>query len=230
MDTAFSTYTFTDFMVSQFDLAQEKFEKYQARMAFKALDIEKDPLEQGYGEESYDLIIASLALHATKNLESTLANVRRLLKPGGFLVLLEMTDPNVIRMGLVLGGLPGWWLGHDEGRTLSPSVSVQQWSDLMRKVGFSGVDTFTPHHSELPIPFSVMAAQAVDDRVSLLRNPFESSAEPLGVESLTIIGGDQGQRDHGSCWTTLRHRQGCRFSRRYCTRGIANVGNRPQSG
>lgn len=189
MHTTFSSYTFTDFMDTQFDSAQEKFEKYQARMAFKVLDIEKDPLEQGYGEESYDVIIASLALHATKNLGSTLANVRRLLKPGGFLLLLEVTEPNVMRMGLVLGGLPGWWLGHEEGRTLSPCVSVQEWSDLMSKAGFSGVDVFTPHHSELPVPFSVVATQAVDDRVSFLRNPTSSSAEPLGVESLTIIGG-----------------------------------------
>lgn len=189
MDTAFASYTFTDFMDSRFDEAQQKFEKYQSRLAFNVLDIEKDPIEQGYGEESYDLIIASLALHATKNLATTLANVRRLLKPGGFLVILEVTDPNVMRIGLILGGLPGWWLGTQEGRALSPCVSVETWGNLMSKAGFSGVDTFTPHHPSLPIPFSVMVTQAVDDRIEFLRAPFTSNNDALGVETLTMIGG-----------------------------------------
>lgn len=189
MDTAFASYTFTDFMDSRFDEAQEKFEKYQARMVFNVLDIEKDPVEQGYGEESYDLVIASLALHATRSLATTLANVRRLVKPGGFLVLLETVDSNVMRIGLVLGGLPGWWLGNQEGRTLSPCVSVESWGDLMRKAGFSGVDTFAPHHPKLPIPFSVMVTQAVDDRIDFLRSPLTSDHDALGVETLTMIGG-----------------------------------------
>lgn len=176
-------------MDSRFDEVQEKFGKYQARMAFKLLDIEKDPIEQGYGEESYDLIVASLALHATKTLATTLANVRRLLKPGGFLVLLEVTDPNVMRIGLVLGGIPGRWLGNQEGRTLSPCVSVETWGSLMSKVGFSGIDVSARHHPELPIPFSVMVTQAVDDRIDFLRRPLTSNYDALGVESLTIIGG-----------------------------------------
>lgn len=189
MNTAFASYTFTDFVDSRFDEVQGKFEKYQARMAFKVLDIEVDPVEQGYGEESYDLIIASLALHATKSLATTLSNVRRLLEPGGFLILLEVTDPNVMRVGLILGGLPGWWLGDQEGRTLSPCVSVETWGNLMSKAGFSGVDTFKPHHPELPVPFSVVVTQAVDDRIDFLRSPLTSNYGALGVESLTIIGG-----------------------------------------
>ncbi|KAJ5579632.1 uncharacterized protein N7459_005617 [Penicillium hispanicum] len=190
MDTAFASYTYTDILDSQFDYAQDKFQSYQTRMAFKVLDIEKDVTDQGYGEESFDLVIASLALYATRNLEATLANVRRLLKPGGFLILLELTDPNVMRFGLVLGGLPGWWLGHSEGRTLSPCVPVERWSELMKKVGFSGVDTSVPHHPHLPVPFSVMVSQAVDERINFLRNPLEPSHPSLEVGSLTIIGGE----------------------------------------
>lgn len=189
MDTAFASYTFTDFIDSRFDEVQAKFGEYRARMAFKMLDIEKDPVEQGYGEESYDLILASLALHATKSLATTLVNVRRLLKPGGYLILLEFTDPNAMRVSLILGGLPGWWLGNQEGRILSPCVSVQTWGDLMSKAGFSGVDTFKPHHPEMPVPFSVVVTQAVDDRIEFLRSPLTSNYGALGVENLTIIGG-----------------------------------------
>lgn len=189
MDTAFSSYTFTDISEALFDTAQEKFDKYQSRMAFKVLDIERDVADQGYGEESFDLVIASLALYATKNLEATLSNVRRLIKPGGYLLLLELTDPNVMRFGLVLGGLPGWWLGHQEGRTLSPCVSSDIWGKLMKNAGFSGIDASTLHRADVPVPFSAMLTQAVDDRVTFLRDPLASTQQPLSVESLTIIGG-----------------------------------------
>lgn len=189
MDTAFASYTYTDISETFFDAAQEKFQSYQSRMVFKVLDIEKNVTDQGYGEESFDLVIASLALYATKNLEATLSNVRRLLKPGGYLLLLEITDPNSMRFGLTLGGLPAWWLGHQEGRTLSPCVSIERWGELMKNTGFSGVDVSIPRNSELSIPFSVMLAQAVDDRVSFLRSPLAPTSKPLGIESLTIVGG-----------------------------------------
>ncbi|KAJ5683579.1 hypothetical protein N7462_006744 [Penicillium macrosclerotiorum] len=189
MDTAFASYTYTDFVENWFDSARDKFNKYESRMAFRQLDIENDIREQGYGEESYDLVIASLALYATKNLEATLSNVRRLVKPGGYLLVLELTNPNVMRFGVILGGLPAWWLGHREGRMLSPCVSVDRWEQLMETSGFSGVDALIPHHPGLPIPFSVMLTQAVDHRISFLRNPFGMDQKELDVESLTILGG-----------------------------------------
>ncbi|KAJ5084947.1 hypothetical protein NUU61_009526 [Penicillium alfredii] len=189
MDKAFASYTYTDIVDTQFDELQDKFQQYQSRMAFKVLDIEKDIADQGFPDESFDVVIASLALYATKNLETTLSHVRRLLKPGGYLILLELTDPNVMRFGLTLGGLPGWWLGYDEGRMLSPCVSTDHWDALMKKTGFSGIDALTPHHSTFPLPFSIMTTQAVDTRIAFLRDPLADSQQVLGVDSLTIIGG-----------------------------------------
>ncbi|KAF4983054.1 hypothetical protein FZEAL_1454 [Fusarium zealandicum] len=54
---------------------------------FKSLDISKDPLKQGLQEGAYDLIIASDAFHGTNSLDESLANLRKLLKPRGRLVL-----------------------------------------------------------------------------------------------------------------------------------------------
>lgn len=98
---SFSTYTFTDISSGFFEKASQVFSSYSSRMSFKMLDIEKDIEEQGFASGSYDLIIASLVLHATKNLEQTLRNVRRLLKPGGYLLLLEITDNDQMRFGLI---------------------------------------------------------------------------------------------------------------------------------
>jgi hybrid polyketide synthase/nonribosomal peptide synthetase ACE1 len=158
-------------------------------MAFKLLDIEKDLEEQDFEEACFDLVVAPLSLYATKSLEATLKNVRRLLKPGGYLIMLEITDPEVMRFGLILGGLPGWWLGFEEGRKLSPCVSESRWEALMQSTGFSGLEALAPCSSGSPIPFSVMVTQAVDDRVNFLREPLAPTHQSLGVQSLTIIGG-----------------------------------------
>ena len=159
-------------------------------MIFKTFDMEKSITTQGYIEESYDMIIASNVLHATKLLEETMKNTRRLLKPGGILLLLEVVNNEPLRNGLPMGGLPGWWIGADSGRPWGPTLSLSQWDSLLRKTGFSGVDTNTPDYDKLH-PFSVFASQAVDDRVNVLRKPL--SVLPTTVvqktEDLVVIGG-----------------------------------------
>ncbi|OQE15068.1 hypothetical protein PENFLA_c034G04575 [Penicillium flavigenum] len=189
MGPSFASYTYTDILDSQFDDARERFSDYQSRMAFKVLDIEKDIGEQGYEEVCFDLVVAPLALYATRKLEATLTNVRRLLKPGGYLVMLELTDPDLMRFGLILGGLPGWWLGYEEGRTLSPCISEDKWEGLMQKAGFSRFEALVSSSRTSLLPFSVMVTQAVDHRIDFLRDPLAANHIPLGVDSLTIIGG-----------------------------------------
>ncbi|KAJ5823786.1 Acyl transferase/acyl hydrolase/lysophospholipase [Penicillium robsamsonii] len=189
MGSSFASYTYTDILDSQFEDARERFSDYQSRMAFKVLDIEKDVEEQGYEEGCFDLVIAPLALYATRNLEATLTNVRRLLKPGGYLVMLELTDSDIMRFGLILGGLPGWWLGYQEGRTLSPCVSENKWEELMQKAGLSGFEALVSSSITSPLPFSVMVTQAVDHRINFLRDPVATNHMTLGLDSLTIIGG-----------------------------------------
>lgn len=192
--TTFSSYTFTDISTGFFETAMDVFDKSAEKMIFKALDAERDIVEQGYKEHSYDVVVASLVLHATKNLEATLANTRRLLKPGGYLVMLEITNNDVLRVGFAMSGLPGWWLGKDEGRRFSPCVSSREWHDALLKTGFSGIDTLTPEVDVLCRPLSVIVSQAVDEHVALIRQPL---LHPDGFRtpdvaddgSLVIIGG-----------------------------------------
>jgi SAM-dependent methyltransferase len=80
-------------------------------MRFKTLDIEQDPGLEGYECETYDMVVAFLVLHATKDLSASLKNVRKLLKPGGKLVLVEITRPGAIRTTFVFGLFEGWWRG-----------------------------------------------------------------------------------------------------------------------
>lgn len=160
-------------------------------MIFKAFDMEKQPESQGFVEGSYDLILASKVLHATGTLEEMMINVRRLLKPGGYLVALELTSNDTLRVGLPMGSLPGWWVGADTGRPWGPTLSLPQWHSLLRKCGFGGIETSTPLFHKLH-PSSVFAAQAVDDRINLLRTPLSSitALPPTDAPRLIIVGGE----------------------------------------
>lgn len=190
IDQDFSSYTFTDISNGFFEKAREAFKAHEGKMTFKALDIEKDIPTQGFNENSYDLIVASFVMHATSKLEHAMQNVRRLLKPGGFVLLAEVTNNNQIRGGFIFGALPGWWLGADDGRVLSPCISTTEWDSVLRKSGFTGIDAITPDLDHLPYPGSVFASRATDDRLDFLRQPLSPSPRTLlETGDLTIVGG-----------------------------------------
>ncbi|KAM5462795.1 putative Hybrid PKS-NRPS biosynthetic cluster [Microsporum audouinii] len=188
----FQSYHFTDISSGFFEKAQQAFEDYEDKMSFQVLDIENDISTQGYQTHSFDLVVASFVLHATAKLETTLRNVRRLLKPGGYLFLLEVTDNEPMRSSFSFGSLPGWWAGEEDGRLLSPCVEPVVWDSLLRQTGFSGVDSITDDVDGLPFPASVMTSQAVDDRINLLREPIAElrslDHKPID-DDLIIIGG-----------------------------------------
>ncbi|OJZ90228.1 hypothetical protein ASPFODRAFT_56562 [Aspergillus luchuensis CBS 106.47] len=135
----YSQYTFTDISPGFFATAKEQFQGYE-QIDFRVLDITRDIEEQGFSPHSFDLIIADNVLHATPSPHATLRNVRRLLAPGGKLFLQELCT-EMLFIGFIMGTLPGWWLGSEDGRQSRPSVSVQRWDDELRKAGFTGVDS-----------------------------------------------------------------------------------------
>ncbi|RYP91126.1 hypothetical protein DL770_002749 [Monosporascus sp. CRB-9-2] len=168
---AFASYTFTDISSGFFDRARDVFSREQSKMAFKVLDIDYDPCSQGFSEHSYDLVVASMVLHTTRFMVKTLQNVRRLLKPGGYLVVLEGLPDSVVRLGMMFGAFPGWWAGSHDGRVLSPFIALAEWDRLLRATGFSGCDTVTDTTDTFVMPLTVFVSQAMDTRISFLRNP-----------------------------------------------------------
>ena len=134
----YSQYTYTDISSSFLERAKERFHFSEDRMDYKILDIEQDPISQGFEPESYDLIIASQVLHATGTVDLALANARKLLKPGGKIIILESTNLATSRIPFVFGLLPGWWPGAENRRKLSPLLTENEWRDALSSNGFSG--------------------------------------------------------------------------------------------
>ena len=157
----FSEYFYTDISLGFFENARERFKKWRG-IEYKILDIERSPVDQGFEEGSYDVIFAGDVLHATKSMKQTMANVRRLLKPGGKLIMVEITN-ELLRLPFIMGILPGWWLGVDDGRTWSPTLLSSQWTSLLQSTGFSGidiqVDDFANPKDQL---YSVLVSTAVE--------------------------------------------------------------------
>lgn len=117
----FSKYVCTDISTGFFDGARQLLEPWASLIQFEPLDIEIDPRDQGFAEAEFDLVIASNMLHATKNMDNTMRNVRRLLKPSGNVLIIEMTVMTL--RAFMYGTLPGWWLG---GSILTPSYWVKR--------------------------------------------------------------------------------------------------------
>ncbi|KAF5663828.1 polyketide synthase [Fusarium heterosporum] len=188
---AYDSYTYTDISSGFFPNAAEKFSNFAHKMVFKVLNVEDEPTDQGFEEGSYDIIVAALVLHATHDLKRTLSNTRKLLKPGGYLVLLELTGITSVRATFIMGGLEGWWLGADDGRRLTPLVTAVEWDSVLQETGFSGAETVV---YDLPDEnkhcTSLIVSQAIDDDFLRLREPlsYKSDFQPP-TEPVLIIGG-----------------------------------------
>lgn len=189
IDDKFSAYTYTDVSAGFFDKASERFKDHKSKMTFKVLNVEKDIAEQGFSEQSYDVVIAANVLHATRTMSETMKHTRSLLRPGGYLLLVELTG-NLLQMPLVMGGLPGWWLGAEEGRRLGPALTPVQWNELLQATGFSGVDYITyDMRDALNHSFCLIVSQAMDEKYELLRDPLSSLDIVPEEDHLLILGG-----------------------------------------
>ena len=131
----YDDYTFTDISSAFLTPARDLLSDYRD-VHYSTLDIEQDPLKNGY-EPVYDVVLACEAIHATANMNQTLAHCRSLLKPGGKLVLVETMRMRVL-LGLLFGTLTDYW--QSDGRTEGPFMNLQTWDRRLRENGFSGPD------------------------------------------------------------------------------------------
>ncbi|TGJ84954.1 hypothetical protein E0Z10_g3853 [Xylaria hypoxylon] len=137
--TRFSRYDFTDISPSFFAKAQQRYAQHSGSMRFKTLDLERDPVDQGFEAHSYDVVIAISVLHATYSIDNTLTNVKKLLKPGGQLIFIEPTNLRLATVQFLSGVLPGWWLSSEESRSSGPLLTVGDWRSSLLRAGFDGM-------------------------------------------------------------------------------------------
>ena len=156
-------YTVTDLSASLVANARKRFKSYPF-VEFKVLDIEKEPSPDML--HSQHIVLATNCVHATHSLVKSTSNIHQLLRPDGFLMMLEMTQ-TLPWIDLIFGLLEGWWL-FDDGRhhaLQSPEV----WEKTLHSVGYGHVDWTDGNLPEAAIQRIIiaMASEPRYDRAAL---------------------------------------------------------------
>lgn len=178
----YSQYTFTDISPAFFSTAKETLKGFP-NVDFVTLDISRDPAEQGFNHQNYDLIIATNVLHATPNLHETLTNVRALLTNNGRLLLHELCS-NSKWVNYVWGTFSGWWDGTLDGRPDEPYVTPERWNAELISAGFKALDAVVfdadePFQTNAIMIASADRASMPTKKVSLLCRKQDGDPRPL---------------------------------------------------
>lgn len=143
---------FTDVAAAATQRMREQFAAFPF-VAFHRLDLGRDPVEQGFTEGSYDVVIAPNILHAMPDVGRSASALRRLLAPGGLMLMIEGTRPQAW-VDLVYGMTPPWWSFTDTAvRGRYPLLTPEQWTRVLGESGFDAVESLVcePVHQALMI-------------------------------------------------------------------------------
>jgi nucleoside-diphosphate-sugar epimerase/SAM-dependent methyltransferase len=172
-------YKVTDISSSLIAASRKRFKSYPF-MEFQVVDIEKTPPAELV--ESQHIIIATNCVHATHSLAVSTRNIRQMLRPDGFLLMLEMTQI-VPWVDLVFGLVEGWWLFDDERRhALAPP---EVWQQTLQSAGYGHVDWTDGAHPEAAIQRIIIGMASAPDGYDRVTKP--PSPSPIFASHSTNI-------------------------------------------
>ncbi|KAI1416212.1 putative polyketide synthase [Hypoxylon sp. FL1857] len=163
-------YTFTDLSPSLVAQARKAWAKQYPFMRFAAHDMEKPPSPELVGTQH--LVIASNAVHATHSLQHTTSCIHRMLRPDGFLCLVEMTRP-MYWVDIVFGLFEGWWM-YDDGRK-HVIADEKRWESELQASGYGHVNWIDGASEESKIWKFIIAAADSETRYERVPIPPQSA-------------------------------------------------------
>ncbi|WP_428273702.1 SDR family NAD(P)-dependent oxidoreductase [Candidatus Palauibacter sp.] len=172
-------YVYTDISAGFFAEAETRFSADDTSIDYRVLDIEKDPMDQGFDPHGYDLVIAANVLHATRHLDETLAHCGALLAPSGLLVALE-NQRGRGWMDLIFGQLDGWWRFDDRYRSNHALAGPEVWRRALADTGFAASEV---------LGLDVQELAGLPDRGVIVA---QSPAEIALPEGAWILAADRG--------------------------------------
>ena len=156
-----SRYVFSDASSAFLDRARARFQAYPF-LTTAAFDITRPAELQRFEPRSFDLVIAANVLHATPDLDASVARLKTLLAPGGTLLLLEITR-HPQWLDIVFGLMDGWWaLADRQRRPLHPLMPGIKWAALLKERGFDDVAVFADTVAGEPAQSVIVGRQPID--------------------------------------------------------------------
>lgn len=159
-------YVYTDISPAFLQHGEERFLKDYPFLVFHALDIERPGASQVIETGSFDIILASNVLHATRSIGDTLQNVKALLRRGGLLVFNELVRKQNF-LTLTFGLLDGWWLSTDTHKRLAhaPILTRHQWHEALHEEGYFGVATIPDDPAAADVNYQGVIVAQSDGRI-----------------------------------------------------------------
>lgn len=153
-------------------------------MTFKQFDVTRDPAAQGIALQAFDIVFGLDVVHATRSIAGSVAQLRRLLAPGGMLCLVESNEiPSWYH--LIWGLAEGWWYFEDGELRPSgtPLLSPAAWARAMDSQGFAEV-TVLPRDAAARerTDCSLIVARAAGDATCTLQPDARSTRFASGAE------------------------------------------------
>ncbi|MFJ9948567.1 SDR family NAD(P)-dependent oxidoreductase [Kitasatospora sp. NPDC091207] len=182
-------YTFSDVSPAFFPAARARFGQAPAFVT-KVLDLDIEPEQQGFTPGCADVVVAANSVHATRCMADSLARIRRLLAPGGVLVLEELVR-NRDCMTAMIGALPGYWAATDQEVRLphSPFLDVPGWRAALAAQGFERTWALgAPDLAETEFDNAVLFSRVPTTVVTPVEVGATEAAEPEHVAPAVVPG------------------------------------------
>ena len=176
----YKEYVFTDITPSFLRKADEMLQRYRG-VSYDTFDMQRPASDQRL-EAGFDLVIASIVVHASSGILDAMRNLRSMLKVGGKIVLLEITQP-LLFAGLLLGTFSDFWNGNLDTRVPrndGPFMSKSEWNSVLSQSGLSGLDVYLDDYADQPSS-SVIVGTAIDLNVPSVPLPLSR------MEGVTMV-------------------------------------------
>ncbi|MCX2729176.1 SDR family NAD(P)-dependent oxidoreductase [Saccharopolyspora sp. NFXS83] len=133
-------YWYTDLSVAFLEHGRREYGDRHPFCEFRRLDLDTDLTAQGFPAGRFDVVVGANVLHATRDLRRALRHLRVVLRPGGLLLLNELTAVTA-QATAVYGLFDGWWTHDDAELRLpgSPLLDLGGWNSVLTGLGYADV-------------------------------------------------------------------------------------------
>ncbi len=162
------SYLFTDVSEQFLHRAAARFADYP-NLHYGILDVENESHVWAH-RSSCDVLVAANVVHATRDIQKTLEQVKALVAPGGTIILLETTQ-SLAWHEITIALIQGWQKSDDATRQGETLMQAPDWNSLLQSMGFVDV---------VQAPISGSPAEAVGLHVLIARAPLSDTDVPRG--------------------------------------------------